>query len=197
MVGSELTGKRVAFVVANDGIEEAELVQPWHSVVDAGARAELVAVEAGLARTVRHLTPVTRFPVDRTTEEARVGDFDGVVLPGGVVNADRLRGDAAAVDFLMAMVESGKPVAALCHGLYPLIDGDLVCGRTVTSAPGMQTDLRNAGAYWVDREVVCCRVGLNTLVTSPRPTDLGAFCRELTAALAATDITLRGRRCLP
>jgi protease I len=136
VVGSEFAYVRVAFLVANDGIEEAELVQPWHSMVDAGARAELVAIEAGLAQTVRHLTPVTRFPVDRTAEEAQVGDFDGVVLPGGVINADRLRGDAAAVDFLVAIVESGKPVGALCHGLCPLIDGDLVCGRTVTSAPG-------------------------------------------------------------
>ena len=128
-----------------------------------------MAVEPGLAQTVRHLTPVTRFPVDRITEEARAGDFDGVVLPGGVVDADRLRGDAAAVDFLMEIFEAGKPVGAVCHGLCPLIDGDLVCGRTVTSAPGMQTDLRNAGASWVDREVVRCREGVNTLVTSPRP----------------------------
>ena len=117
VVGSGLADLRVAFVVANDGIEEAGLVQPWHSMVDAGARAELVAVEPGLAQTVRHLTPVTRFPVDRITEEVRGDDFDGVVLPGGVINADRLRGDAAAVVFLMEMFESGKPVGAICHGL--------------------------------------------------------------------------------
>jgi protease I len=186
VAGSELAHVRVAFVVANDGIEQAELVQPWHSMVDAGARAELVAIDAGLAQTVRHLTRVTRFPVDRTTEEAQVGDFDGIVLPGGVINADRLRGDAPAVDFLVAIVESGKPVGALCHGLCPLIDGDLVCGRTVTSAPGMRTDLRTAGAYWVDREVARCSEGQNTLVTSPRPADLNASCRELTTTLAPT-----------
>jgi protease I len=189
-VGTELTDVRVAFVVANDGIEEAELVQPWHSVVDAGARAELVAVEAGLARTVRYLTPVTCFPVDRVTDDARARDFDAAVLPGGMVNADRLRGDAAAVDFLMEMFETGKPVGAVCHGLGPLIDGGLVCGRTVTSAPGMQTDLRNAGADWVDREVVLCRQGLNTLVTCPRPEHLGAFCRELSATLTDTGVTV-------
>ena len=148
-----------------------------------------MAVEPGLARTVRYLTPVTRFPVDRVTDDAQARDFDGAVLPGGMVNADRLRGDAAAVDFLMEMFETGKPVGAVRHGLGPLIDGGLVCGRTVTSAPGMQTDLRNAGADWVDREVVLCCQGLNTLVTCPRPEDLGAFCRELSATLTETGAT--------
>jgi protease I len=98
-----------------------------------------------------------------------------------------LRSDTAAVDFLAGLFEAGKPVA-LCHGLCPLIDTDLVCGRTVTSAPGVQTDLRNAGAYWVDREVVVCREGLNTLVTSPTREDLGSFCRELTAVFSSTQV---------
>ncbi len=114
------------------------------------------------------------------TDQARAADYDAVVLPGGVANPDRLRTDAAAVDFLMAMFEAGKPVGAICHGPWTLIEGDLVAGRTVTSWPSLQTDLRNAGAYWVDREVVVCRNGINTLVTSRKPDDLGAFCRQLT-----------------
>jgi protease I len=111
-----------------------------------------------------------------------------VVLPGGVANPDALRTDAAAVDFLMAMFEAGKPVAAICHGPWTLIEGDLVAGRTLTSWPSLQTDLRNAGAYWVDREVVVCRLGINTLVTSRNPEDLGAFCREMVAAFAPAGV---------
>ena len=117
---------------------------------------------------MRHLDRADRFPVDQVTERANAADYDAVVLPGGVANPDRLRTDAAAVDFLMAMFEAGKPVAAICHGPWTLIEGDLVAGRTLTSWPSLQTDLRNAGAYWVDREVVVCRLGINTLVTSRR-----------------------------
>jgi protease I len=180
----DLDRVRVAFVVANRGIEEAELVRPWHAVVDAGGEAELLAPEQGLAQMVRRGAPVTRFPVDRATDDARAADYDAAVLPGGVANADELRTDAAAVDFLMAMFEAGKLVAAVSHGVSPLIDGDLVSGRTVTSWPSLQTDLRNARAVWVDRDVVVCRRGINTLVTSRRPEDLGTFCRHLTEELA-------------
>jgi protease I len=122
--------------------------------------------------------------VDQVTDRAQAADYDAVVLPGGVANPDRLRQDAAAVDFLMAMFEAGKPVGATCHGPSTLIDGALVDGRTVTSWPSLQTDLRNAGAIWVDREVVVCRRGINTLVTSPKPGDLAAFCKELTIELS-------------
>ena len=180
----DLDRVRVAFVVANRGVEEAELVRPWHAVVDAGAEAELLAPVEGLAQTVRNCTPVTRFPVDRVTDDARAADYDAAVLPGGVANADQLRTDAAAVDFLMAMFEAGKLVAAVSHGVSPLIDGDLLTGRTVTSWPSLQTDLRNARATWVDREVVVCRRGINTILTSRRAGDLGAFCRQLTRELA-------------
>jgi protease I len=180
----DLDRVRVAFVVANRGVEEAELVRPWHAVVDAGAEAELLAPVEGLAQTVRSWTTVTRFPVDRVTDDARAADYDAAVLPGGVANADQLRTDAAAVDFLMAMFEAGKLVAAVSHGVSPLIDGDLLCGRTVTSWPSLQTDLRNARATWVDREVVVCRRGINTILTSRRAADLGAFCRQLTRELA-------------
>ena len=124
----------------------------------------------------------------RSPSGASAGDYDAVVLPGGVANPDALRTDAAAVDFLMAMFEAGKPVAAICHGPWTLIEGDLVAGRTLTSWPSLQTDLRNAGAYWVDREVVVCRLGINTMVTSRKPEDLGAFCREMVAAFAPAGV---------
>lgn len=183
-MGHWMQDVRVAFLVANEGIEEAELLRPWHAVVDAGGKPELVATRPGMAETMRHLDKTGRFPVDRVTDEAHASDFDAVVLPGGVANPDQLRTDAAAVDFLMAMFEAGKPVGAICHGPWTLIEGDLVAGRTVTSWPSLQTDLRNAGAYWVDRDVVVCRNGINTLVTSRKPEDLGAFCRQLTDAFA-------------
>ncbi len=181
---SELQHVHVAFVVANEGIEEAELLRPWRGVVNAGAEAELVAPAAGFAQIVRGGSPVGGFPVDRVTDGAGAAAYDAVVLPGGAVNADELRTDAAAVDFLMAMFEAGKPVAAVSHGVTPLIDGDLLAGRTVTSCPSLQTDMRNARAHWVDREVVVCRAGINTLVTARTAADLGAFCHALTAELA-------------
>ncbi len=173
---NQLHGVKVAFVVANEGIEEVELLRPWLAVVDAGGTPELVAPKSGMVETMRHLDRADRFPVDQVTDRATAADYDAAILPGGVANPDQLRTDAAAVDFLMAMTESGKPVAAICHGPWTLIEGDLVAGRTVTSWPSLQTDLRNAGAYWVDREVVICRQGINTLVTSRRPDDLAAFC---------------------
>jgi protease I len=183
-VANELQDVRVAFVVANEGIEEVELLRPWRAVVDAGGTAELVAPAPGMVETMQHLDRADLFPVDQITERAQAADYDAVVLPGGVANPDQLRTDAAAVDFLMAMFEAGKPVAAICHGPWTLIEGDLVAGRTLTSWPSLQSDLRNAGAYWVDREVVVCRLGINTLVTSRKPDDLDAFCREMTAAFA-------------
>lgn len=180
----DLMNKRIAFVVANEGIEEIELLEPWQAVVNAAGKPELVAPRAGLVETMRHLDRADRFPVDHVTDEVNAADYDAVVLPGGVANPDQLRQDAAAVDFIMAMFEAGKPVAAICHGPWTLIEGDLVCGRTLTSWPSLQTDLRNAGATWVDKEVVVCRDGINTLVTSRKPDDLVAFCRSFTQAFA-------------
>lgn len=183
-MGNELAHRRVAFVVANEGIEQAELLAPWQAVADAGGDPQLVAPDAGMVETMCHLDRSDRFPVDLVTDETRADDFDAVVLPGGVANSDRLRTDAAAVDLLMAMFEAGKPVAAICHGAWPLVEGDLVAGRTVTSWPSLQSDLRNAGAYWVDREVVVCRQGINTMVTSRGPDDLAPFCRNLVDVFA-------------
>lgn len=171
---------RVAFVVANEGVEEAELTEPWSAVIAAGGSPELVAPRPGRVQAMRRWEMADQFPVDRITEDARAADYDAVVLPGGVANPDLLRQDAAAVDFIMAMFEKGKPVAAICHGAQTLVDGALVEGRTLTSWPSLQTDLRNAGATWVDQEVAVCRQGINTLVTGRRPEDLTAFCRTFT-----------------
>jgi protease I len=178
-VANELVRTRVAFVVANEGIEQAELLRPWQAVADAGGDPQLVAPNAGMVETMCHLDRADRFPVDLITDKSDADDFDAAVLPGGVANSDQLRTDAAAVDFLMAMFEGGKPVAAICHGAWPLVEGDLVAGRTLTSWPSLQSDLRNAGAYWVDRDVVVCRQGINTMVTSRGPGDLVPFCRNL------------------
>jgi len=180
LVIDELVGMRVAFVVANEGIEEVELVETWQAIVEAGGRPALIAPRAGHAQTMHYLKPAEPFPVDQITERARADDYDAVVLPGGMVNPDLLRTDAPAVDFVMAMFEKGKPVAATCRGARTLIDGDLVTGRTVTSEPAIQTDLRNAGATWVDEQVMVCRNGINVLITGRAPADLKAFCREMT-----------------
>jgi deglycase len=180
----QLRGVRVAFVVANEGVEEAELVRPWQAVLDAGGHPELVAPHGGLIETMHDLDRADRFRVDRITDRARAADYEAAVLPGGVANPDRLRTDAAAVDFLMALFEAGKPVAALCHGASTLIDGDLVTGRTVTSSSSLQSDLRNAGARWVDTDVVVCRRGINTLVTGRGGDDVPTFCRVVTDTLA-------------
>jgi protease I len=153
---NELQGVRVAFAVANEGIEQIELLRPRRAVIDAGGTASLVAPQSGMVETMRHLDRADLFPVDQTTDRARPAGYDAVVLPGGVANPVRLRTDGAAVHFLVAKFEAGKPVAAICHGPWTLIEGDLVAGRTLTSWPSLQTDLRNAGAYWVDREVVVC-----------------------------------------
>jgi protease I len=185
---NELQNQRVAFVVANEGIEEAELLRPWRAVVDAGGTPELVASQAGMVETMRHLDRAELFPVDQVTDQARAEDYDAVVLPGGVANPDHLRTDVAAVDFLMAMFEAGKPVAAICHGPWTLIEGDLVAGRTLTSWPSLQTDLRNAGAYWVDRDVVVCRQGINTIITSRGPGDLAPFCRSMINVFAPAEV---------
>jgi protease I len=185
---NKLKNVRVAFLVANEGIEQSELIRPWMAVVDAGGKPDLIAPKPGMAETMRHLDKGGRFPVDVTTEDARRENYDAVVLPGGVANPDQLRQDAPAVDFLMSMFEAAKPVAAICHGAWTLIEGDLVCGRTVTSWPSLQTDLRNAGATWVDEEVTVCRDGINVLITSRKPDDLSAFCREITNIFAESNL---------
>ncbi len=185
-MGTELNGITVAFVVSNEGIEEAELRRPWEHVQQGGATPKLVAVEPGEVGLMNHLDRAGRFPVDLVTGDARAAEFDALVLPGGVANADRLRTDGAAVAFVQEMFRSGRPAAVICHAPWVLVEGDLVRGRTLTSWPSLRTDILNAGGSWVDEEVQVCSSGPNTLVTSRKPDDLDAFTAKLTEVLKST-----------
>ncbi|QYJ04988.1 type 1 glutamine amidotransferase [Nocardioides panacisoli] len=171
MTDTTLQGRRIAFLVAGEGIEQVELTDPWEAVTRAGATAELVATEPGTVRGYHHLEAADSFDVDAVVAEADPAGYDGLVLPGGVANGDFLRGDADAVRFVRAFVESGRPVAAICHAIWSLVEADVVRGREITSFPTLQTDVRNAGGTWVDREVVVDE----NLVTSRKPDDLPAF----------------------
>jgi len=185
-VANELDGVRVAFLCANEGVEQVELEQPWDAVRDAGGTPVLVAPKPGEVRAVHHLDRGDRFGVDEVTSEARAGDYDAVVLPGGVANPDVLRLDGPAVRFVRAVVEAGKPVAAICHGPWTLVEAGVVRDRTLTSWPSLRTDIENAGGTWVDEPVVICADGPNLLVTSRKPDDLPAFCDTLRRVFAGT-----------
>jgi len=175
-MAAKLEGQRVAFVVANEGIEQVELTRPWDAVKEAGGTPELIAPKPGEAQGFNHLDKADRFKVDRTTKDAKVEDYDAVVLPGGVANPDQLRMDEPAVTFIRGMIDAGKPVAAICHGPWTLVEADRVRGRTLTSWPSLQTDIRNANGTWVDEQVQVCSGGPNVLITSRKPDDLDAFC---------------------
>ena len=175
-----LQGKTIAFLVANEGIEQVELTEPWKAVEAAGGNPKLVAPKDGKAQAFNHLDKADLFTVDLTTQEAQASDFDGVMLPGGVANPDQLRTDDAAVRLIKEMAAAGKPIAAICHGPWTLIEADAVRGRTLTSWPSLQTDIRNAGGTWVDQQVVVD----GGLVTSRKPDDLEAFCAEMIEAFA-------------
>jgi deglycase len=185
-VENRLGGKRVVFLVANEGIEQVELVEPWKAVREAGGEPVLAATKPGKAQAFNHLDKGDAFDVDITTDRLDLDDYDAVVLPGGVPNPDQLRTDGAAVRFVKALFESGKPAAAICHGPWTLVEADVVRGRRLTSWPSLQTDIRNAGGVWVDEQVVVCTNGPNTLVTSRKPADLGAFCTELIDAITVS-----------
>jgi protease I len=173
-MANKLENKRVAFV-ATDGVEQVELTEPWKAVENEGGSPELISIESGEIQGFNHLDKADTFPVDHTAEEARAEDYDALVLPGGVANPDRLRTDSNVVSFVRAFFEAGKPVAVICHGPWTLVEADLVRGRTLTSWPSLQTDIRNAGGDWVDEEVHVD----NGLVTSRKPDDLPAFCEKL------------------
>lgn len=175
-----LEGRRFAFLVANEGIEQAELTQPWKAIEQAGGMPELVAPKAGEAQAFHHLDRADRFPVDRTTADAKAERYDGLVLPGGVANADAIRTDRDAVRFVGEMIDANLPVAVICHGPWILTEVDALHGRTLTSWPSLQTDLRNAGAQWVDEEVHVDR----GMVSSRKPDDLPAFCTKLVEEFA-------------
>jgi deglycase len=174
-MAGKLDGKRIAFLVANEGVEQVELTEPWKAVEDAGATPELVSLESGKVQAFNHLDKADTFDVDRTVSDASADDYDGLVLPGGVANPDFLRADEDAVAFTRAFVEQGKPVAAICHGPWTLVEADVVRGRTLTSWPSIQTDIRNAGGTWVDEEVHVDQ----GLVSSRKPDDLPAFSAKL------------------
>jgi deglycase len=170
-MSNELQGKRIAFLMSNEGVEQVEFTEPRKAVEEAGAEVDVIATEAGEIQAVDHLDKSDTFQADKSTSEAKADDYDGVVLPGGVANPDNLRMDKDAVRFLREFFAAGKPVGAICHAPWMLIEADVVDGRKVTSFPSLQTDVRNAGGNWVDEEVVVD----SGLVTSRKPDDLPAF----------------------
>ena len=178
---TDLSGKKIAFAVASEGIEQVELTSPWEAVEQAGGQPVLVSVESGEVQAFNHLDKADTFRVDATFADADVAEYDGLVLPGGVANPDQLRTDSDAVAFVKAFFEAGKPVAAICHAPWSLVEADVVKGRTLTSWPSLQTDLRNAGAEWKDQEVVVD----GNLVTSRNPDDLPAFNEAAVKAFAS------------
>jgi protease I len=168
---TDLKGRTIAFLVAPEGIEQVELTDPWAAVENAGGSPKLLSIESGEVQAYHHLDKGDTFAVDAVVGDADPASYDGLVLPGGVANPDALRMDEDAVSFVKEFVGAGKPVAAICHAPWTLAEADVVRGRRMTSWPSLQTDLRNAGADWVDEEVVVD----GNLVTSRKPDDLPAF----------------------
>ena len=175
-MGEQLKGKKIAFLVA-EMFEEVELAEPWKALEEAGAELELISLEEGeiTALNEQELKPGKSVKVDKTVEEANAHDYDGLVLPGGVANPDKLRTDENAVRFVREFFEQGKPVGAICHGPWSLVEAGVVRDRTLTSWPSLQTDIRNAGGKWVDEEVHVDQ----GLVTSRKPDDIPAFTEKL------------------
>jgi protease I len=176
MADQKLAGRRIAFLIAAEGAEQSEMLRPWEAVVAAGGTPQLVCPQEGEAQLFEYLDRGRTMPVDRTLAQADPADYDALVLPGGVANPDRLRTDPAAVGFAQAFFATGKPVAAICHAPWLLVEAGLVKDRTLTSWPSLHTDIANAGGAWRDEEVVVCEGGPNVLVTSRKPQDLTAFC---------------------
>jgi protease I len=179
-----LKGKKVAILVANEGIEQVELTEPRKALEEAGATVELLAPESGEAQAFNHLDKADSFPVDRPVGDASPGDYDALMLPGGVANPDNLRTHPEAVSFVRGFFDAGKPVAAICHAAWTLVEADVVRGRTITSWPSLQTDVRNAGGTWVDQEVVVDSDSPAHLVTSRKPDDLEAFTAKMVEEFA-------------
>ena len=169
----KLEGKKIAFL-ATDGFEQVELTRPWDAVKEAGADVYLVSLENGQIQGFNHKDPADKFDVDLTLDKASADDFDGLVLPGGVHNPDELRMNEQAVSFVRDFFEQKKPVSAICHGPWTLIEAGVVEGRKLTSWPSLKTDIKNAGGNWVDEEVVVD----NGLTPSRNPDDLDAFCSK-------------------
>jgi protease I len=179
-MSTSIRGKKVAFL-ATDGVEEVEYTEPRKAVENAGGTAELISIKDGEIQAVNHMDKAGTYPVERQVKDANVDDYDALVLPGGVANPDFLRTDEGAVRFVRDFVATGKPVAAICHGPWTLVEADVVRGKTLTSWPSLHTDLANAGATWVDEQVHVD----GSLVTSRKPDDLPAFCDKLLEKVGA------------
>ncbi|MFI7585726.1 type 1 glutamine amidotransferase domain-containing protein [Spongisporangium articulatum] len=175
-----LAGKKIAFLVTPEGVEQVELTEPWQAVEQAGGQPVLVVGgDAQSVQAFNHLDKGDVFEADLPVDRAGVEDYDGLVLPGGVANPDLLRQSPDAVAFVKGFIDIGKPVAAICHAPWTLVEAGAVQGRRLTSWPSLQTDLRNAGADWVDEEVVVDTHGAGPLVTSRKPDDLPAFTKAM------------------
>ena len=183
---NELYGQRIAILIAPRGTEEAEFADAREAAEDAGAEGNAISTEAGEAKTVNSdLDPGSAYAVDKTFAVAHADDYDALILPGGSVGSDTLRGSEEAVSFVRAFFDAGKPVAAICHALWLLVEADVLQGRRLTSYPTLQTDIRNAGGEWTDEEVVVDEHGgSSVLVTSRTPDDLPAFCEHMVEQFA-------------
>jgi protease I len=179
-MANELEGKKIA-ILATDGVEQVELTEPRDAVEQAGATTELISLEEGEIQGMNgDINKGDTFPVDKTIGSVSPDDYDGLILPGGVANPDKLRMDGNVVSFLQAYFKTGKPVGVICHGPWTLVEADLVRGRTLTSWPSVRTDIRNAGGNVVDEEVVVDE----GLVSSRKPDDLPAFCAKIVEEFA-------------
>ncbi len=180
MASTPLDGKTVAFLVAQEGVEEIELTKPWQAIEEAGGKPELIAPEAGEIQAFNHFDKGSTYRVDQTLDDADPGRYEALVLPGGVANPDQLRTNERAIEFVRAIFSAGKPVGVICHGPWTLVEADLVRGRKLTSWPSLKTDIRNAGGEWVDEEVIVD----HGLVSSRKPDDLPAFCAKIVEEFA-------------
>ncbi|WP_193609910.1 type 1 glutamine amidotransferase domain-containing protein [Nocardioides lijunqiniae] len=183
---ADLTGKRIAFLLHNSGVEQPELTTPWEAFRSAGAETTLIAPEKGEVQAFTNdVEKADTFEAELAVGDASADEYDALVLPGGTTNADALRQDATAVAFVKAFADAGKPVAAICHGPWALVEADVLDGKRLTSYASLQTDIRNAGGIWVDEEAVTSTENEWTLVTSRDPDDLDAFVDAAAEAFAA------------